>query len=335
MDVKKVELEPNSLFYKIDKKNYDNNYCFLCGIKLNRTNRSDEHVIPKWIQRKYCLRNEELYLLNGTSIKYRNLKIPCCSKCNNEYLSKLEKRIATAEAAGYDSFVKLSRYDIFYWVSKIYYGLIYRELSLLRDIRNPQGGYLLDSEYLQTFRSHYMFLQGIRGKHICDNFFPSSLFIVKVQKPNNIKYQWDLLDIQNKIFIALRFGEIGIIAPLQDMESIDKSFNLDDIYKFELNPDQFCEIAAAISCYYFSLNRIPKFLSFESEEGLVHTSLSSLQGLSNKPIFDKFDEKLFIQILSMFTRLPIDEISPEPGKILSFMYDENKQPVFRPIEELK
>jgi len=71
---------------------FDYDFCFLCGEKLKHS-KSKEHVFPKWLLKKYKLFNEKLELLNQTKISYNNLKIPCCSDCNNNYLSQMEKKI--------------------------------------------------------------------------------------------------------------------------------------------------------------------------------------------------------------------------------------------------
>src|SRR6266542_1945856 len=70
--------------------------CFLCGVRLGRLNRSDEDVIPRWVQREFQLGDQQIETFNHTFIKYRELKIPCCRKCNNEHLSRLEQLVATA-----------------------------------------------------------------------------------------------------------------------------------------------------------------------------------------------------------------------------------------------
>src|SRR5262249_19009712 len=64
--------------------------CFLCGVHLTKENRTDEHVFPQWMLRDFKLYDSEIELLNGTFIRYRALKIPCCSECNNYWLSQIE-----------------------------------------------------------------------------------------------------------------------------------------------------------------------------------------------------------------------------------------------------
>jgi hypothetical protein len=53
------------------------NRCFLCGSHLGEA-RTQEHIFPKWLQRRYDLLDQRIDLLNGTGIPYRQMKVPCC-----------------------------------------------------------------------------------------------------------------------------------------------------------------------------------------------------------------------------------------------------------------
>ena len=75
--------------------------CFLCGETLTDENSTEEHIYPKWLQNKFALWDKQLILLNGTGINYRNLKIPCCKRCNNKMSEAIEKPIQIAVTGGY------------------------------------------------------------------------------------------------------------------------------------------------------------------------------------------------------------------------------------------
>ena len=87
-------------FDAVRERRFGASTCFLCGCRLGKKNRSDEHVIPKWIQRRFGLTNQELHLLNKTTIPYRQLTIPCCYTCNNALLQPIENRMASAVERG-------------------------------------------------------------------------------------------------------------------------------------------------------------------------------------------------------------------------------------------
>ena len=117
-------------YYPEQERSFAEDKCFLCGTQLTSDNRSDEHVIPKWVQHEFALWNQNLTLLNQTPIPYRQLTIPCCAPCNNEHLNRIEVAVSTAWREGFDSFASLNRDVLFLWLAKIVYGLLVRELFL-------------------------------------------------------------------------------------------------------------------------------------------------------------------------------------------------------------
>jgi hypothetical protein len=102
----------------------DGTSCFVCGGLAE----SREHVIPKWLQHRFDLWNEELRLPNGTTIPYRQLTIPACKKCNSEVFGALELRVQQGTAS--DS-------DIWKWANKIHYGLGFTDRFLDWDRKHP------------------------------------------------------------------------------------------------------------------------------------------------------------------------------------------------------
>src|SRR4051794_24050423 len=105
----------------------DHDHCFLCGVELSSDNRSDEHVFPKWLLNEFDLWDERLNLLNGTTIPYRQLTIPCCLTCNTYWLSQIEEKVQKAFSAGADAVEALDRVALCLWLGKIYYGLLFKE----------------------------------------------------------------------------------------------------------------------------------------------------------------------------------------------------------------
>ncbi len=108
------------IFKLIANHKFSSENCFLCGTVLDNRNRTEEHVIPKWIQREFNLWNQTITLLNGTKIPYRYLTIPCCNICNNRYLEPFERRIHVAYNKGYSHFRRLNKNTIYLWLCKIY-----------------------------------------------------------------------------------------------------------------------------------------------------------------------------------------------------------------------
>lgn len=323
------------IFKLIREHSFTSGKCFLCGCHLNQENKTEEHVIPKWLQQQFNLWDQKLTLLNGTFIPYRYLTIPCCFECNNIHLRPFEDKINNAFKNGFEEFKTLDKESLFLWIGKIYFGLIYRELFLELDRKNPNKGTITDPEYLKSFYSHFLFLQGIRNKHKFKDFFPASIYLFKTQKPNKIEDQWDLFDNQLTPFISIRFGEIGLFAVLQDCETTKHFEELLDEYRvFDLHPIQFREISTLVLYKAMLLNRTPKFISFQRND-FFETHMMPLQGLTDKPLFDDWDMEIYANILSGITKVPIEFCHPEKGKVWTWLKDENGNPLFMDVNEFK
>lgn len=93
--------------------------CFLCGAQAGAI--TQEHVFPKWLQQRYDLWTQRLGLLNDTEIQYRGLRIPCCSTCNSEDLSRLEAAVSSAVASGHEACIALDERLLYLWAGKLFY----------------------------------------------------------------------------------------------------------------------------------------------------------------------------------------------------------------------
>lgn len=326
-------MHSTDIFDQIENHTYTIDKCFLCGCQLTESNETKEHVIPKWIQNKFNLWEQKLRLINGTLIKYRHLTIPCCFDCNNIHLKPFEDKIKRGFEGGYSSFKELDKESIFYWLGKIYFGIMYREMFLKVNQSLKYSQSITNPDYLKSFYSHFLFLQGIRKKHTCDGFIPASIHVFKTQKPKNVEEQWDFIDSHNTLFISIRMGDIGIISPLQDCGATQKIEELLEKHRdIELHPLQFREMTAKILYKRLLMNRTPKFLNIQNGD-IAITNLMPLQGLSNKPIFDDWDNDIYSLILSEITEIPLSVCQPEKGKVWTWLSDEEGKSIFIPVNE--
>ncbi|MBC7878287.1 MAG: hypothetical protein H7Y59_14045 [Anaerolineales bacterium] len=226
---------------------FSENKCFLCGKLLQESTNSKEHVFPKWLLRRYNLWDKTITLLNGTSISYRYLTIPCCSKCNNEYLSRLESKIELAVNQGLSHITQVEKIHLYQWIGKIFFGLLFRELTLSIDRSKPELGAITTPEFLQEYRALHSFIQSIKTPIEFREFFPGSLFIFEVDTIPEIE-EFDYSDNFTGMSFFIRMGNIGIIACLKDDEQVLEMHS--ELYqamkKIKLHPIQFDELCAII-----------------------------------------------------------------------------------------
>lgn len=316
------EVTPNSEFFNpFDRMSFSYDACFLCGTFLKDSIQSQEHVFPSWLQSRFSLWNKTVKLLNGTSIPYRNLKIPCCKKCNNEHLSKLEAAVSGAVRDGYEAVFALNREAIWFWMAKIFYGLLFQELNLLYNRKDPEAGFILDAHQIFHFRTLHYFLQGIRGKVSFENFFPGSVFVFKLDDLGH-ESLFDYMDNPNLWTIAFKLGTVGIIGCFYDngwiKESVEEVYSLHKGNK--LHPIQFDEISAIIFYNVFRLVREPRYFSVSDEETGI-TRFYWIPGYSTASHFKEWEGDEYIFFLEYFLAkwgYSRPELTNQNGEILTF-----------------
>ncbi len=323
------------IFKLIEEKKYEDSYCFLCGGFLDESNRTVEYIIPKWLQKEFNLWNLQLRLINETTIPYKSLTIPCCFTCNNKHLEPFEKKVKAAFKSGFDDFFKLDRYALFLWLGKIYYGLLYKEMFLPLDRRNPTKGNITNPEFLDSFYSHLLFLQGIREKHKFSNFFPASIYIFETQWNNEIEGNWDLVDNHDVPFIAIRMKNIGVIALLQDCQTTQKTD--EDLEKYrthKLHPIQFRELVAQIFYKGFLFNRTPKFINHQyGNNDKVEIILLPLGGIAGGSVFNDWNYDEYGALLAYYLDIPYGKIRRKENAIITFLTDKDGKPVFMDLNK--
>src|SRR5258705_11763329 len=129
MSTEMKDWSPSKLLKPVLEHPYAPDVCFICASPLSTDTATAEHVVPKWIQDRFELRNQRITLVNGTTIPYRQLTVPCCFDCNNRVLSPLENRISAAFSQGFDAVANLPRIDVFRWIAKIFLGMQFKELA--------------------------------------------------------------------------------------------------------------------------------------------------------------------------------------------------------------
>lgn len=343
---------PKELFDILAGHPFDGDHCFLCGVELNTSNRTVEHVFPKWLQESFGLRDQTIGLLNLTKIPYRNLVIPCCKQCNGVHLSKLENKVRSVILDGSKSLNEIADADINAWLSKIYVGLLWKELELAFDRRNPDAGPILHPAAMANFRMVHFFMQSCRKSMSFQGLngaFANSIYRIECLAD---KYygDFDYLDNFSSHCIGVRMGNKGIIAAF---DGGLHAFEFPDFLEMKteqksLHPIQFKEIFAALS-YKSSLSlRVPYYgliyhgeadhytadiLAFDDEN---MTASSVTIAAENGPItmipiisdaalsgpsYGPWSQEAYARVLTVCTGIPFDQLFSAPDMVATFLRD--------------
>lgn len=151
-------------------------------------------------------------------MQYRRLVVPCCQLCNGVYLSGVEQRVRTAYFEGLDAFEKLDRRDLFIWLGKIYYGLVYRENLEPRFVREQEGERSVPDKHLESISFHHFLLQTAadRVDWVPSSPGPASFHFFECLESEIPEWRFDYMDDLFVPMLGLRIGHIGMVCVLQD-----------------------------------------------------------------------------------------------------------------------
>ena len=310
----------------LENRSFDRRHCFLCGVRLNSKNSSREHIFPKFLLNRFKLWEQRLTLVNGTEIAYRKVVIPCCKTCNNKYIGRIDKKIAQAVKGGFDEFANLDEVLVFQWLSRILYSILYLEMITPRDPRFKRRK-ILKKTFFRSLETVYVFLNSVRIKAQFHKPYPWSIFLFKTQTHSDAQFNFDFKDNPIMLTIAVRMGDIGIVAALQENGALqaleEESLGITHARALQLHPVQFCEVVARIFYAASLLDRVPKYMNVSGSDDDMHIVSLPIGGLSSKPIFRDFDPAAYARLLSWSTGIPVEQLH-FPGKGLDL------PPIFSP-----
>lgn len=347
------------LFDIFDGHPFDGDHCFLCGAHLTLINRTEEHVFPRWLQDAFDLRDRTITLLNNTRIPYRNLVIPCCSECNGVHLSQLENRVRAAFLDESKSLDEIDDQELNAWLSKIYIGILWKELELSYDRRNPDAGRILPPEVMTNFRMVHLFMQSCRKKMRFSGLhtpFPNSLLRVECKVDSRCD-RFDYLDSSEAHSVAIRLGNKGVLAIFDGglHSTAFPDFANMQFDRRPLHPAQFKEIFAKLT-YKSTLSlRVPFFTfiydevtdihdvclaAFDDEHMLATVILvaagdeislvpvlpdSALDG----PAYSEWSQEEYARVLSIYSGVPFEQLFVLPDLVVTVLRDDSGE--FRDI----
>jgi hypothetical protein len=235
-------------------------------------------------------------------------------------LGPLEERVSKASLAP-ELWVALANEDLFLWVSKFIYGVVYREAFLAMDRADLAAGPIASEEFLDQLRTVHFFLQGARWPVRFVQYTPGSIFRVRFVDDNADLPEETFWHYDNpfNLTMAMRTGRVGVIATLQDNGAIAELFGpmQERLDQQPLTHLQFIELAAQMSYIRLQLNRTTKYVMIETDSGIDVMPLP-LAGMSGRPLFDQGRLREYAVALAAFLGRSLTEVMPDDGKVVSF-----------------
>ena len=297
--------------------------CFLCGAQLTveggtESSATDEDVFPKWVQAYFDLRDRHFYLHDGSERKYNETLIPCCAKCNNEYMSRFEARIARALKGGFDQISQLRKADVFLWCAKIYYGLLHHEAKP-RDWRTNQSFEpTISPRLLDDLGLLLLLLQGFRKRLMVfgPDHLPFSILRLPLHATGEPAAGFRTGYLMHVPAIALQLGRVGIICVLDDFGATEDGYRElvgSALSGKLLHPEQFWELAGRL--FYLSYRH-----PLGTRMMMVDGPHDMMLDLDPYPLGDvKYDPADEADLLATMTQLPRETFFDTDGRIKSIL----------------
>jgi hypothetical protein len=320
-------MESEINFYtNFTEETFDDNTCFLCGSACEI--KTAEHIFPKWLQHKYDLWNKRLTVTNDTTIPYRNLTVPCCEKCNNEDLSRVEEKFQSLLDRSFENLTLEDEQIIFQWSAKILYATRYKELSLLVDRKNPDLGNILSPYELEGYSALHLFLQSIRFKTTFHEPKPWSLFVFNC-KDDEFFYHNNIVGL----CFSMKFGKIAFTIVFEDNNVIEDFMEgLKKLKDYPINFPQYLEVNANLFYSAIIKENVPKYIT-SYNDNTKEINVDTVGILRSR----KWNDKEYAYLLDHILKscgIDIGHSTWHPdGTITSFLVDENGEHLTRKLFE--
>jgi hypothetical protein len=300
--------------------------CFLCGGVPDESTR--EHVFPMWLLQRQGLLNERLTLLNGTSIPYRQLTVPCCLECNSEHLAHLESAVERASLAGASAVRELPDEAVFQWMAKIFIGVLWAELRFKADRAEIDGGPIVPPEVLEEFSVLHGHLQSVRRPFVFHPPKPWSIFVSDLHtfEPS---LDFDYCDSQFGLCFAIRFSGVGIIASLQDNSTQRDLYGhvWAPLEGVPLHWQQWDEMWVKVVYRASLLRRTPKYINVLPNSDGEPVQVMSLPtgGFAPEAMWEEWNQETYAEaLLALLQRrmpwLSMKDIFQPPDKVMSWVF---------------
>jgi hypothetical protein len=320
-------MESEINFYtNFKEETFDDNTCFLCGKACDT--KTAEHIFPKWLQHKYDLWNQKLTVTNDTAIPYRNLTVPCCEKCNNEDLSKIEGKFQILLERTFEDLSLEDEQVIFQWTAKILYATRYKELSLLVDRKNPELGNILSPNELEGYSALHLFLQSIRYKTTFHTPKPWSIFVFKCSD-EKFYYHNNIVGL----CLSMKFGKIAITIVFEDNNVIEDFMSgLKKLKDYPINFPQYLEVNSNLFYSAIIKENVPKYIT-SYNDNTKEINVNTFGTLRSRKWNDEEYAHFFDHILTS-CGIDIGHSTWHPdGTITSFLIDNNGEHLTRKLFE--
>ncbi len=203
----------------------DHERCFVCGVEKSAAAFNDEHVVPKWVLKRFNLYDQVLTLPNGATVRYDRYKVPCCAACNSFLGECVEVPMSKITAGGVSTISTHIREHgpvlISTWLSLLYFKLHYRDIAI-RYNRDLRKGASAIGDLHEWENIHHVYSLAV-ASHTGVTVHPEvigTLVVLQMAPPQVFTAAFDLTDMTPGLSIMIRLGDAAICHNPSDLKAL-------------------------------------------------------------------------------------------------------------------
>jgi hypothetical protein len=307
--------------------------CFICGARPDPKAFNDEHVVPRWILKRFDLFDKAVVLPNGATMNYGSMTVPCCAECNSYLADAFEKPISQAFASGVNGVAGFltkgkGNWLVFVWLCLLFFKFHYKDRLLREELdrRKPDGRSIAERRY-EPHHLHHIHCVARSGYTvaICDAPVHGSLWALPAFRDDKSVEPFDYVDNYLSRSLMLRIGDCALVAILCDscaVFSITQKTLLRKV-KGPLSPLQLREFFAHASYIDLIIDDRPVFFSTLSSGtyriGAEHADKVRLQEF----VPEHYGRTLFSACKDLLASAPVSLQEHVKNGRYTFLQDEN------------
>jgi len=200
----------------------NNDTCFVCGVERSDASFNDEHVIPRWVLKRYELFGKEITLPNEKKFRYGKYKIPCCKSCNSLLGNNIEKKIAEGfDGDYYDAlnFFNDNKEIIFIWICLLYIKTHLKDRAFKYDFKSDKK--IGDNYDWEELHHIHCMARSIYTNVNIEKSVYGSMFIYPCAELDEGEL-FDYIDLYGTGTILIRLGNFFIIGVIDDSKLVSQ-----------------------------------------------------------------------------------------------------------------
>lgn len=248
--------------------------CFICGASPDEKPFNDEHIVPRWLLKRYNLFDKTVVLPTGEHRHYRSYTVPCCVECNSLLGAQVETPVSQLLDGDYvDIAERLDEANLgllFIWLSLLFFKVHLRDRAV-RVHKDRRLGPEVIGDLYDWSEMHHLHAVA-RSPFTRASLMPEAFGSLRIfEIESRLKGKgYDYLDLTFDQTLILRLGPIGIVATLNDSTAAESAWSERlDLIEGPISGLQLREIGAMFAIANRNLIKRPMFMTLVYDKTTV------------------------------------------------------------------